>query len=64
MSADADVKIEKMTTPVKIGAGEQVKYTLWASNLGPSDATNVVVTDTLPAGVTFVSTSGCVVEDQ
>jgi len=28
-------------------------------NDGPSDAINVVVTDTLPAGVTFVSTAGC-----
>jgi uncharacterized repeat protein (TIGR01451 family) len=28
-------------------------------NWGPADATNVVVTDFLPAGVTFVATSGC-----
>ena len=29
------------------------------NNAGPDAAENVVVTDTLPAGVTLVSTSGC-----
>jgi uncharacterized repeat protein (TIGR01451 family) len=34
-------------------------YTVDVANLGPDDAKNVVVTDTLPAGATLVSTSGC-----
>ena len=38
--------------------GETVTYTLTADNLGPNDATGVVVSDTLPAGVTYVSNDG------
>ena len=40
-------------------AGTGLTYTIEVSNAGPSDAQNVVVTDTLPAGVTLVATSGC-----
>ena len=34
-------------------------YTVQVDNAGPPGARTVVGTDTLPAGVTFVSTSGC-----
>jgi len=40
-----------------VTAGSPITYTVTASNNGPSAATGVVVTDTLPAGVTFVSAS-------
>ncbi len=33
-------------------------YQLTVTNNGPSDAANLSVTDTLPAGVTFVSATG------
>ena len=36
-------------------AGASYSYTVTATNAGPSAAANVVVTDTLPATVTFVS---------
>ena len=36
-----------------------MNYTVTVNNVGPDSATNVVVTDTLPAGVMFVSTAGC-----
>ena len=36
-------------------AGGNHQLHLDVANNGPSDAANVVVTDTLPAGVTFVS---------
>jgi peptide/nickel transport system permease protein len=38
-------------------AGEALTYTLSVSNEGPSHARNVVVSDTLPAGVSFVGAS-------
>lgn len=41
-------------------AGGNVTYTLTYSNTGNGAATNVTITDTLPAGATFVScTGGC-----
>jgi uncharacterized repeat protein (TIGR01451 family) len=46
--------------PSQATNGQQSTYTLTASNSGPLIATNVTVTDTLPAGATFVSaSSGC-----
>ena len=38
--------------------GNQLTYTLTSTNNGPSNATGVTIVDTLPAGVTFVSSSG------
>ena len=39
---------------------DSITYSLSIANSGPSDAQGVVVTDTLPAGVTFVGASaGC-----
>jgi len=41
-------------------AGANLMYTLAATNHGPSDGTSLVITDTLPSGVTFLSaTTGC-----
>jgi uncharacterized repeat protein (TIGR01451 family) len=47
---------------VKTGAasGTTATWTLAVTNLGPSTAQNVVVTDTLPSRLTFVSAPGCV----
>lgn len=40
--------------------GNNITYNLTVSNAGPDAATDIVITDTLPAGVTFVSASaGC-----
>ncbi len=41
--------------PPSASPGAQVAFTLTVQNLGPSDATNVVVTDTLPAAVSLDS---------
>ena len=38
--------------------GANLVYTITATNNGPSDATGVMVVDTLPADVTFVSATG------
>jgi uncharacterized repeat protein (TIGR01451 family) len=50
----ADIAILK-TGPASGVAGSNLTYTITATNLGPATATNVVVTDLLPAGFTFVS---------
>jgi len=55
----ADLIISKSDSPDPVVAGNILTYTVRVSNAGPSDAQNVVVTDTLPAGVTFLSTTGC-----
>lgn len=48
----AVVKTADDSTP---DIGQTVIYTITVSNAGPDTATNVVVTDTLPAGESFVS---------
>jgi uncharacterized repeat protein (TIGR01451 family) len=50
----ADLSMSK-AGPANAAAGTDVTYTLTASNNGPDAATSVQVTDSLPAGLTFVS---------
>ena len=59
VDTEADLVIAMTDNPDPVIAGNQLTYTITVTNGGPSDAQNVVVTDTLPAGVTFDSTSGC-----
>jgi len=49
----ADVQVTKSSVPNPAVAGERIYYTLTVTNNGPNFAPNVVVTDTLPAQVTF-----------
>jgi uncharacterized repeat protein (TIGR01451 family) len=44
--------------PADVAANDNYAYTLWITNLGPSAASSVTVTDALPAGAVFVSASG------
>ena len=57
--AQADLWIGITDDADPIVAGATISYTVAVNNQGPADAENVVVTDSLPAGVTFVSTTGC-----
>ncbi len=57
VGASADVKLAKTASPASIGVGNNVTYTVLVSNAGPSNATNVMVTDVLPAQTMFVSAS-------
>jgi uncharacterized repeat protein (TIGR01451 family)/fimbrial isopeptide formation D2 family protein len=50
----SDVRLTK-TGPATVVAGSTVSYTIVATNNGPSDATNVVVTDPAPAGITWTA---------
>jgi uncharacterized repeat protein (TIGR01451 family) len=58
-ASEADLSITKSDSPDPVLAGNALQYTVRVDNAGPADAENVQVTDTLPPGVTFVSTSGC-----
>ena len=53
----ADLAITKGDEPDPIGVGDELTYSLTVTNNGPDEATNVVVTDDLPAGVTFERTN-------
>jgi uncharacterized repeat protein (TIGR01451 family) len=49
--------LQKTSTATHIVMGAQVPYTIAVSNTGAVAATNVVVTDTLPIGLSFVSST-------
>ena len=55
----ADLALTKADTPDPVWAGTSLLYTLTVRNLGPSAAADVVVTDTLPYGVSFASSPRC-----
>jgi uncharacterized repeat protein (TIGR01451 family) len=50
-----DLSVSKTASPSPAKMGNALTYTATATNLGPSAATGVALTDTLPAGVTFGS---------
>jgi uncharacterized repeat protein (TIGR01451 family) len=52
-----DLAIVKTADPTSLLTGKNVTYTLTVTNNGPVTDTNVVVGDSLPFGVTFVSVS-------
>jgi uncharacterized repeat protein (TIGR01451 family) len=55
VTTSADVSLKKTAAPDPVTAGTDLTYKVTATNAGPSDAQNIKVTDTLPAGTTFVS---------
>ncbi|MEO7911400.1 MAG: hypothetical protein ABIV47_17275, partial [Roseiflexaceae bacterium] len=54
-SASADLSISKTGAPDPATAGANLTYKLTVANAGPSTATAVKVTDTLPTGVALIS---------
>lgn len=50
----ADLLVSK-SAPESASAGDTIDYSIFVFNSGPSAAQNVVVTDTLPSGTTFVA---------
>ena len=53
----ADLSITKSVSPDPVTVGNDITYTITVTNNGPDAAADVVVTDTLPSGVIFVSSS-------
>ena len=53
----ADVSITKVDTPDPVNAGANITYTITVNNAGPTNAASASMSDTLPAGTTFVSLS-------
>jgi len=54
----ADLQVTNVAAPVPGAAGAGVTYTQVVTNAGPSTATSVKLTDTLPANTTAVSLNG------
>jgi uncharacterized repeat protein (TIGR01451 family) len=52
---DVEIWVEKTGSASPVTPGEVMTYSLTVTNDGPSDAEDVVVTDTLPAEVTFIA---------
>ena len=55
IQTSADLSITKTGPATVLWPGNKIAWTVRASNAGPSDAQAVVVTDTLPAGITGAS---------
>ena len=58
VGATADLSVVKSDSRDPAKPGHPVDYRLAVLNRGPSDATNVVVTDTVPAGFTVTGVTG------
>lgn len=52
-----DLMVDKSDSKDPVTQGETFSYTLKVTNNGPSDATGVMLTDSLPPGVAFVDSS-------
>jgi uncharacterized repeat protein (TIGR01451 family) len=57
-----DLRITKTDSPDPVTAGNILTYSITVENDGPNAATNVTVTDVLPAGVTYLSDSDSCVQ--
>lgn len=58
VTSAADLALTKVADAAVVTAGRQVTYTLTATNNGPSDASDVLLTDTLPPSLTAAHASG------
>jgi uncharacterized repeat protein (TIGR01451 family) len=57
MVSQADVAVTKTASSGMVAVGSNVAFTVTATNNGPSDASGVQVTDQLPTGLTYASST-------
>jgi uncharacterized repeat protein (TIGR01451 family) len=63
VESDADLELAVSPSPSNPTLSNTLTYSVTLTNYGPAGATNVVITDVLPAGVSFVGSScSCVTE--
>ncbi len=49
----ADLQMQKTVNPSTIDAGGSATFTVTVTNAGPDDASNIIISDPLPSGLTF-----------
>jgi uncharacterized repeat protein (TIGR01451 family) len=54
----ADVSMRKTGPAGSVNVGQQITYTLYASNAGPNISSNVIVRDAIPSGTVYVNATG------
>jgi uncharacterized repeat protein (TIGR01451 family) len=57
VNQQGSLPLVKLDDPDPVTAGTNLTYTLYVSSTGPSDATSVVLTDTLPPEVSYVTSN-------
>jgi uncharacterized repeat protein (TIGR01451 family) len=55
VTAEANLSLELSDAPDPVTVGQEIVYSLLVTNNGPSPATGVQLSNTLPAGVTFLA---------
>jgi uncharacterized repeat protein (TIGR01451 family) len=55
VTTSANISLTKTDSPDPVNAGGNITYTIGLANAGPSNAFSLNMSDTLPAGTTFVS---------
>jgi uncharacterized repeat protein (TIGR01451 family) len=59
VAVSADLDLDKSVAPTSVAVGDEVTYTLTVTNNGPNAATGVTITDALPSGINWVSSTDC-----
>ncbi len=58
VTPQANLSVTTQVAPTEAQPGQTITYTITVDNDGPSTATNITVTNTLPAGLTFLNGTG------
>jgi gliding motility-associated-like protein/uncharacterized repeat protein (TIGR01451 family) len=54
---EGDLSVTKTSNEVEIFEGDEFEYILTVSNVGSTDATDVIIVDDLPSGISYVSST-------